>query len=627
MYLEIRERQTDTDGRGIWGRRRVSGQLEFGEEDHTATLGRAWELALHLLASKVSTVAFATYIQPVQPLTYIGKVVTLGVANAFFRERLEKNHANALRSALEFHLDTTGLQIVLIVMSRDQQRTAETKRSEAGRSKPKLAQTSLSLDEEFGEDSFSEDGLNENDSREASSRESFGKEGSGKTQNPDRQPGRSEQTEQRNQDLGQQERDDKKKNFSSTTGFRPASSSRTSHNSNSTGANTSAPNASSNNSPNNSSNISSGTGKSSIPPSSSKPKANNSKGDSPAIPCMPLNERYRFDSFLLGRSNRLAHAGAVSVAERPGEVYNPLFLYGGPGLGKTHLMHGIAHEIRRRNPALRIAYVSGEYFAQQYITSIHTHVTEDFRRQYREVDVWLVDDIQFIANKNQTKEEFFHTFNALYQTGKQIVIASDRSPRELNTMDERLRSRFQSGLIADISAPELETRIAILRQCREREGFIVENDVLDYIASAIQSNIRALEGALTKLIAYSSIHNTSATAELAQSVLSEYFIEKPIRSRKISIDDIIDAVAPLFAVAPAAIHGPNRNKDVSLARQVAMYLSRELIPELNTTDVGKAFGNRDHATIVYASQRVRGLMDLDAELRTLVGQIQKKLSI
>ena len=328
----------------------------------------------------------------------------------------------------------------------------------------------------------------------------------------------------------------------------------------------------------------------------------------------------------MGRSNRLAHAGATGVAERPGELYNPLFLYGGPGLGKTHLMQGIAHTVRRREPNARIAYVSGEYFAQHYISSINSHSTEDFRRQYRDVDLWLVDDIQFIASKDHTKEEFFHTFNTLYQSGKQIVIASDRSPRELNTMDERLRSRFQSGLIADISAPELETRIAILQQCRQREGFVVANDVLDYIASAIQSNIRALEGALTKLIAYSSIHNTSATAELAQSVLSEYFIEKPIRSRKISVDDIINGVAPFFNVSPAAMKGSSRNKEVSLARQVAMFLSRELMPELNVRTLGEAFDNRDHATIVYACQRVRTLMDVDAELKTMIVQLQRKLS-
>ena len=169
---------------------------------------------------------------------------------------------------------------------------------------------------------------------------------------------------------------------------------------------------------------------------------------------MPLNERYKFETFLVGRSNRLAHAGATSVAERPGEVYNPLFLYGGPGLGKTHLMQGIAHHIRKGNPKARIAYVSGEYFAQHYISSINDHNTEDFRRQYRDIDVWLVDDIQFIASKEKTKEEFFHTFNTLYQSGRQVVIASDRSPRDLNTMDERLRSRFQSGLIADIGPPD-----------------------------------------------------------------------------------------------------------------------------------------------------------------------------
>ena len=557
----------------------MSGQLEFGEEDRTATLGRAWELALHLLASKVSPVAFGNTIQPLQPLTYVGNVVTFGVSNTFFRERVEKNYANSIRSALEFHLDTTGLQIVFVVMSRDQQRTAENKRAEAGRGKTKDTQTALPLDVETTE------GGERREEEKRRRKEDGETRGQGH-----RKTGRPEDRDAREREEAQPQ--------SSIPNLTPPIAA----------------------------NVPPPTGKPSAARVAAKKAQTARAAESLPIPGLPLNDRYQFQSFLVGRSNRLAHAGATSVADRPGEVYNPLFLYGGPGLGKTHLMQGIAHSIRLRNPDMRIAYVSGEYFAQHYITAIRDHATEDFRRQYREVDVWLVDDIQFVAGKEHTKEEFFHTFNTLYQGGKQIVIASDRSPRELNTMDERLRSRFQSGLIADISAPELETRIAILQQCRQREGFLVENDVLEYIASAIQSNMRALEGALTKLVAYSSIHNAPATAELAQSVLSEYFIDKPVRSRKIGVNDVIEAVAPFFGVAPDAIRGPNRNKDVSLARQVAMFLSRELLPEFNTTDVGAAFGSRDHATIVYACQRIRGLMDMDAELKTLVTQLQKKLS-
>jgi chromosomal replication initiator protein len=581
---------------GEMGRRRVSGQLEFGEEDRTATLGRAWELALHLLASKVSPVAFGNTIQPLQPLAFVGNVVTFGVSSAFFRERVEKNYANPIRSALEFHLDTTGLQIVFVVMSRDQQRTAENKRAEAGRGKIKPTQTALPLDEDTHEEIVNlyedtPDRLKQGSGEIGKEPQTRGR-GDRKTQETIYKIQAEAETRHKAQDIREDAAQSKIQNPKSRSDG----------------------------------NVPPPTGKPSAARVAARKAQNERAAESLPIPSLPLNDRYQFQNFLVGRSNRLAHAGATGVAERPGEVYNPLFLYGGPGLGKTHLMQGIAHSIRQRNPDMRIAYVSGEYFAQHYITAIRDHATEDFRRQYREVDVWLVDDIQFVAGKEHTKEEFFHTFNTLYQGGKQIVIASDRSPRELNTMDERLRSRFQSGLIADISAPELETRIAILQQCRQREGFLVENDVLEYIASAIQSNMRALEGALTKLVAYSSIHNAPATAELAQSVLSEYFIDKPVRSRKIGVNDVIDAVVPFFGVTPDAIRGPNRNKDVSLARQVAMYLSRELLPELNTTDVGAAFGSRDHATIVYACQRIRGLMDMDAELKTLVTQLQKKLA-
>ena len=238
-----------------------------------------------------------------------------------------------------------------------------------------------------------------------------------------------------------------------------------------------------------------------------------------------------------------------------------------------------------------------------------------------------MDDIQFIAGKEHTKEEFFYTFNTLYQTGKQVVFASDRSPRELNTMDERLRSRFQSGLIADIGAPELETRIAILQQACRREKADVSDDVLTYIASAIQSNIRALEGALTKLIAYSSIMSQAVSAELAQSVLGEYFIEKPIRYRKVTVEEVLEAVARQFGTTATALERAEvRNKDISLARHIAMYLCRELIPEMNTMVACVAFGGRDHATIVYACQKMKALLNVDPELQNLVTQLTKLLS-
>ncbi len=517
----------------------MSGQLEFGEEDRSATLRRAWELSLHLLASKISTVTFQSFIVPIQPLTYEDNVVTLGVSSSFARDRLEHNHLNAIRSALEFHLDTTGLQIRFVFSNRDTKSEASRKSDAAANAQP-----SLPLDVDSEDDA---------DTPVVSARVEPVPEPPSVLPRP-----------------------------------APRATTRKTE--------------------------SSGTAKRTQPAL-------------PDIPCMPLNDRFLFENFLGGgRSNRLAYASATAVAERPGDVYNPLFLYGGPGLGKTHLLHSIAHSIRRREPKTRIAYVSGEYFTQHYVSALGGRVTEEFRRQYRAVDVWLVDDIQFIAGKEQTKEEFFHTFSALYQTGKQIVLASDRSPRELNTMDERLRSRFQSGLIADISPPELETRIAFLRKCREREKVDVPDDVLVYIADAIQSNMRTLEGALTRLIAYCSVMNQMPTQEVAQGVLSEYFIGKPIRIRRITIDEIVEAVAEQFQTTAAQIKGPGRHKDIALARHIAMHLCRELMPELNTSITGAAFGGRDHATIVYACQRIRTLLQDDMELKALVSQMIKSLS-
>ena len=242
-----------------------------------------------------------------------------------------------------------------------------------------------------------------------------------------------------------------------------------------------------------------------------------------------LNPRYTFDNFVTGPTNRLAHGGAVAVAQSPGTVYNPLFLYGPPGLGKTHLMHAIGNEVIRTQPGSRVAYVSGEAFTSYFVASLHSkEKAEEFRRNWRSVDIFLVDDIQFIASRDKTREEFFHTFNALYQTGKQIVICADRSPRDLRAMDERLRSRFESGLIADVAPPDLETRLAILHKKADAEGMRIPDDVLLYMARLVQSNIRTLEGALVKLIAYASLVNSPVTTRLAADILERYYIQAGI---------------------------------------------------------------------------------------------------
>ena len=362
-----------------------------------------------------------------------------------------------------------------------------------------------------------------------------------------------------------------------------------------------------------------------LPPAGKKADSRTKKRE-PAAPCLPLSDQYTFESYLEGRSNRLAKVSSMAVAAKPGEAYNPLFLYGGPGLGKSHLLQAIAQVIKRSRSTLSVAYISGEYFTQHYYAAIRDHSTETFRRQYRGVDVWLVDDIQFIAGKDHTKEEFFHTFNALYQAGKQIVIASDRSPRELHALDERLRSRFQSGLIADINPPDIETRIAFLYKLRDTNHIAIGDEVIHYIADAIQSNMRTIEGALTRLVAYSSIMNAAISAELAQAVLGEYFISKPICVRKVTLDEVIAAVCAQFGTTPEVVKGPVRQKDIVLARHVAMYMCRELLPDLTTVHLGAAFGGRDHTTILHGCQRVRTMLDLDGELKALVGRMCEELS-
>jgi len=345
------------------------------------------------------------------------------------------------------------------------------------------------------------------------------------------------------------------------------------------------------------------------------------------VPCVQLNDRYTFDSFVVGRSNRLAHAVAMAVAEAPGTTYNPVFIYGGSGLGKTHLLHAIGISLRGREPNCVVAYVDGEHFTHQYVSALRERKMDEFRRYYRTVDVWLVDDIQSIAGKEGTKEEFFHTFNVLHHSGKQIVITSDRSPRDLTAMDERLRSRFESGLIADIGPPALETRVAIMEQRCHREGWEVPTEVIHHIAGAIQSNIRALEGAITKLVAYASIMRCAIGWEMAQSVLGEYFIDKPLppeMRKSVTIGEVVEAVANQFGITAAAIRGPSRSHAVVAARQVAMYLARELTNEC-LAQVGAQIGGRDHSTVQRAAARVESLMESDPTLHATVMSLRARL--
>jgi chromosomal replication initiator protein len=369
------------------------------------------------------------------------------------------------------------------------------------------------------------------------------------------------------------------------------------------------------------------------------PEPRGARSERRETPSPALNGRYTFDAFVVGPTNRLAHAGAQAVAQAPGQVYNPLFLYGPPGLGKTHLMHAIGNQIVQQVGSERVAYFSGEAFASHYIASLREQRADEFRRRWRSVDVFLVDDIQFIAGKEHTKEEFFHTFNALYQTGKQIVISSDRSPRELRTMDERLRSRFECGLIADIAPPDLETRLAILHRKAETEQMRIPDEVLLYMARLVQSNIRTLEGALVKLIAYASMAGSPVTTELAADILERYYISagfgenrpdatpEPMRRGTsplprngdggITAEIVQRVVARRFGLAPDALTGKRRDREIAHARQIAMHLMRELT-EMSLPGIGQLFGGRDHSTVAHACDRIRSLLPFDDDLRTLV---------
>ena len=321
-----------------------------------------------------------------------------------------------------------------------------------------------------------------------------------------------------------------------------------------------------------------------------------------------LNPRYTFDTFVVGSSNRLAHAASLAVAEKPAEAYNPLFVYGGVGLGKTHLLHAIGHMSQQY--CGEVLYVSSETFTNDLINSIRNHTTEEFRERYRNIDVLLVDDIQFIAGKESTQEEFFHTFNTLHSANKQIVISSDRAPKAILTLEERLCSRFEWGLIADIQPPDLETRIAILRFKAEQQVMPVPDEVIDLIAHQIQSNIRELEGALNRLIAHASLMRCPLTLEVASNAL-QGFGPAP---GSLSIDQIIETVAQFYNLETKDLVGRRRSKDIVTARHIAMYLAREET-DASLPQIGRALGGRDHTTVLHAYEKIRALVEEDDRLR------------
>ncbi len=331
-----------------------------------------------------------------------------------------------------------------------------------------------------------------------------------------------------------------------------------------------------------------------------------------------MHSRYTFDSFVVGPSNRLAHAACVAVAENPGQAYNPLFLYGGVGLGKTHLLHAIGNAARARG--LEVLYISSEEFTNDLINAIRTHNTAAFRERYRRPDVLLIDDIQFIAGKESTQEEFFHTFNALHGQEKQLVMSSDRPPKAMVTLEERLRSRFEWGLTADLQPPDLETRMAILRTKAERTGRQVPTDILELIARQIHSNIRELEGALTRVLAYADLRDRPLTPDLVNVALADLL---PQRST-VEPRTVIDAVARSFGIPRDRLLGRDRTREVALPRQVAMYLLREA-GNISLPQIGEEMGGRDHTTVMYACEKVADMIERDDRLRRQVVQIREEL--
>ncbi|MBO2516005.1 MAG: chromosomal replication initiator protein DnaA [Clostridiales bacterium] len=342
----------------------------------------------------------------------------------------------------------------------------------------------------------------------------------------------------------------------------------------------------------------------------------------PAVQNTSLNPKYTFDTFVVGNSNRFAHAASLAVAESPSDAYNPLFIYGGVGLGKTHLMHAIGHYILSQKPDTKICYLTAEVFTNEVIESIQDRKSAAvFREKYRNYDVLMIDDIQFIGGKDRTQEEFFHTFNALHDTNKQIIITSDRPPKEIPKLEERLCSRFEWGLIADISKPDIETRIAILRRKATEEMLDIGDDVLALIAENISSNIRELEGCLTRLVLYSSLSKKPITTELAREALADVFSRN--EQRHISCEDVMTAVAEYYDVTVDDIKSPKRQRSITIPRQIAMYLSRELV-NLSLPAIGEAF-NRDHTTVMHACEKIAAEIKTSAALKNLVQNITHKL--
>lgn len=623
----------------------VSEQLQFEEEEINIVLRRAWDRALRTLSTRVNKPTFETHIRAIRPLTLSETresgisvyQITLGVPSAFTREWVEKRHSALITDVLAEILDR-DVQLTFVISPRDSAKGGAASRNTAQQATPRLFDSSVkesasappiapTLPLAVAPVPDTPSSTNSLGSRVL---QLLMEDESAPTSEPE--PDISADTawvRSLTSRVAQAEASEDERGPAPKMPVPPATTSSQARTPGETGERASAP----------------------VSRAGSQNRGP-SQIDAPA-----LNPRYTFENFVVGHSNRLAHAGAYQVAQDPGVVYNPLFLYGPPGLGKTHLMHAIGNQLvqARGLDGSRIAYVSGEAFTSSFITSLREHRTEEFRRKWRSIDLWLVDDIQFIASKEHTKEEFFHTFNTLYQMGKQIVISSDRSPRDLRMMDERLRSRFECGLIADIASPDLETRLAILHRKSEIERMRIPDEVLLYMARLVQSNIRTLEGALVKLIAYASLQNSPVTTELASTVLERYYIHPGMGDsgeasegnsadvggqrgsgaqsipyggftggRKITAEIVQRVVAKRFNLSTDSLTGKRRDKETAHARQIAMHLLRELT-DLSLPGIGDVFGGRDHSTVAYACEKVKTQLDYDDSLRSLVEDLVLQL--
>ena len=336
---------------------------------------------------------------------------------------------------------------------------------------------------------------------------------------------------------------------------------------------------------------------------------------------LTLNPKYTFDTFVVGNNNRFAHAAALAVAEAPAASYNPLFIYGGVGLGKTHLMHAIGNSILRNNRDSKILYVTSEKFTNHLINAIKDNKNEQFRTKYRNIDVLLIDDIQFIAGKERIQEEFFHTFNTLHESGKQIIISSDRPPKDIQLLEDRLKSRFEWGLIADISNPDYETRLAILRKKAQLDNIIIDDEILSNIANRIDSNIRELEGTLNKLIAKSSLTNTSITMEMAEKAINDIVSQQ---DKVISSEFIQETVAKYFNISAKDLKGSKRSNDIAFPRQIAMYLCRNFA-QMSLPQIGKDFGKRDHTTVMHACNKIEKEIKENQNTKLIVESVKNIL--